>query len=443
MNTQTSSSQMTTIKMFNGKMVLSTGKGSKNILLWAENSGTIAFTYTDDNLKSFIPKDHLLVIGKELYSEYFIYLHENKSLFTIWSTDSTQFHSKFSVSDERISSIDLSSDSKLLSIATMTGMLYFYDLSIGFLLKSSQISKSEIYSIKQHNNFIYVLDKDRLSLFLIGKLFNTHSDTQPKEIKVYYQSDVVYTKILILSWSNTIVIWNLNQIMLLSLNDLCPIKTFRIGNKTIENLRVTFLSNIDIFFTSKNELFLLETGKYCIKETHQINYDDNSSMLLSDNAKGALTDITAFEFGTRKDSIITGHDDGKIRLWNRMKNKLYSVEGMYNNIHKGPVMNIMIINKPISQYGLNYNKAVKENIISKTQVKDPIDIPIKLQPKYDNYLKDMVDSYINNVIEGEMGKIILNEGAHSKINRGSENEIIQSSNASISKINKYINAYIN
>lgn len=446
MNT-TFSSQITNIKMFNNKMLLSTAKGSKNIILWAENSGTIAFTYTDDNLKTHIPNGHLLIIGKDLYSEYFIYLHENKSLFTIWKTDSTQYYGKFSVSDERISSIDLSHDSNLLSIATLTGMLYFYDLNIGFLLKSSQISKCKIYSIKQSNNFIYVLDKDKLSLYLIGKLFNTPNDTQPKEVKVYYQSDIFYTNMLILSWTNTILLWNNSQIMLLSMDTLSPIKTLRVGNKSIDNLRVLFASNIDVYFTCKSELFLLATSKYCIKEIHQIHYDENSSILLNDNTKGPLTDITTFEFGTKKDSIITGHDDGKIRLWNKMQNQLYSVEGMYNNIHKGPVINIMTINKPISQYGLNFNKSIQENIISKTQVKEPIEVPIKLQPRYETYVSDIVDSYIDNVIDGEIIKLISKQGGLIDTSKGNddknEEEIMTTSNNATSKINKYLKAYIN
>ena len=43
------------IKLFNDKMLLSTSMKNKELLLWSENSGTVAFSYTDENLRTFIP----------------------------------------------------------------------------------------------------------------------------------------------------------------------------------------------------------------------------------------------------------------------------------------------------------------------------------------------------------------------------------------------------
>ena len=58
--------------------------------------------------------------------------------------------------------------------------------------------------------------------------------------------------------------------------------------------------------------------------------------------------------------MITGHEDGKIYIWGKktVDAPLYSYENMYN-LHKGAITNILLINKPISQYGLNFNKKNK------------------------------------------------------------------------------------
>lgn len=50
------------------------------------------------------------------------------------------------------------------------------------------------------------------------------------------------------------------------------------------------------------------------------------------------------------------------------KSLFYDYENMFQ-IYKGSPTNILSVNKPISQYGLNFNKQISECVISKSQNK--------------------------------------------------------------------------
>ena len=146
------------IKLFNEKMFLSTSMKNKEIFLWSENSGTVAFTYTDENLRTFIPYGKIKVIDPKLYSEFFIYLHENKSLFNVWKTSDSQFYSKFSCTDdEKISCFCISKDSQILYVGTISGYIISYNLSIGKILRNVQITKGKILQMEQIENILIVL----------------------------------------------------------------------------------------------------------------------------------------------------------------------------------------------------------------------------------------------------------------------------------------------
>ena len=109
-------------------------------------------------------------------------------MFTVWNTGSTKFHSKFSVSDDRVSSIDISYDGTLLLVGTVSGGLYLYNLMTGILLKSVKISKNELLSVKLYKSFIIILDKEKLCTYLLGNVMQGTNDVMPKNLFVYYNN---------------------------------------------------------------------------------------------------------------------------------------------------------------------------------------------------------------------------------------------------------------
>lgn len=395
------------IQMFTDKMILSTSKNHKDILLWAENSGTIAFTYTDDNLRTYIPNNKLQILDNNLYSEYFIYLHENKSLFTIWNTDNTKFYFKFSITDERITTFDTYDN--ILLVGTINGLIYIYNLMTGQLIKSITITTSQIYSIKLYHNFIFVLDKDKLSSFLYGELLQGTNDTTPKELYVYYNKENIPLDNFVIN-NNIGLLSNRNKIILLSLNDLTPIKIFNVDNQEIFNLVLSMDDNSLYFTNNKNDIFRIINNNYAIHETHHIIINKEHSILIEPDVKNKLGNITLFTFGS-KDNLLTGHEDGKICLWAK-KNKntiLYTNNNMFN-IHKGPITNIILINKPISQYGLNFNKKITECIINDKQIKELGEIKIKGNETYQNYLDNYIEDYNNIINQNNIIDICMNDG---------------------------------
>ncbi len=153
---------------FNEKMIFSTSKEDKKIFLWDENTGTITFTYEDQNSKNFFTKVEIL--GKDLYSEYILSLQENKSLITYYKTNATEPFLKCNPIDERITSIEASDDSKMLFISTENGNFFIYELFSGNLLVNSQISSEKIFEfksfMKNNSAFVFVCE-DYIKFYLM------------------------------------------------------------------------------------------------------------------------------------------------------------------------------------------------------------------------------------------------------------------------------------
>ena len=417
------------IKLFNDKMLLSTSMKNKEILLWSENSGTVAFSYTDDNLRTYIPTGKIKVIDPKLYSEYFIYLHENKSLFNVWNTSNTQYYSKFSCTDEKISCFCISNDSQILYVGTHSGYIISYNLSIGKILRNIQICKNVILKIEQIENILVVLTTEKIMIYNFSSFLEKEINTQiPKEILYYnfnlknlfqsennlnennnFNDNISIYKNFVIENNYYIYLWSNNSIIILNIEDLKPYKLFHI---TGENEEYKKLSTIDklltqdgkIFFNNGiKEIFSFNSNNYNSKNTHEIKISKNNSMLyLPNTIKFSLGNISVFVLGT-KNNIITGHEDGKICIWKQktINDLFYTYENMFQ-IHKGAITNILILNKPISQYGLNFNKQISECIISKTQNKK-ID---KIKIKNNNELNS-VGNFIDENIKNNMNEIII------------------------------------
>ena len=430
------------IKLFNEKMFLSTSMKSKEIYLWSENSGTIAFTYLDENLRTYIPYGKIKILDPLLYSEYFIYLHENKSLFNIWKTSDSQFYSKFSCTDDdKISCFCVSKNSQILFVGTVSGYIISYNLAVGKILRNVQIAKNEIIQIEQIENIIIVLTNEKIMIYYFNSFLESDINTNiPKEILSYNfknnflddnnndsnSNNSIY-KNFVIENNQYIYLWNTNNILVLNIDDLKPYKLFHIIGENDEYKKIVLIDKLvtnegKIYFNNGlKDIFCFDSNEYKSENTFEIKINKNNSVLyLPNTVKFSLGNISIFLLGT-KNNIITGHEDGKICFWKKKENNslFFTYENM-SQIHKGRITNILILNKPISQYGLNFNKQILECVVSKVQTKKTE----KIKLKQNNNLNS-VEYFLDKKIEENMNNILfelMNNNENNKNNIEIEEE---------------------
>jgi hypothetical protein len=430
------------IKLFNEKMFLSTSMKNKEIYLWSENSGTIAFTYLDENLRTYIPYGKIKILDPLLYSEYFIYLHENKSLFNIWKTSDSQFYSKFSCTDDdKISCFCVSKNSQILFVGTVSGYIISYNLAVGKILRNVQIAKNEIIQIEQIENIIIVLTNEKIMIYYFSSFLESDINTNiPKEILSYNfknnflddnnndsnSNNSIY-KNFVIENNQYIYLWNTNNILVLNIDDLKPYKLFHIIGENDEYKKIVLIDKLvtnegKIYFNNGlKDIFFFDSNEYKSENTFEIKINKNNSVLyLPNTVKFSLGNISIFLLGT-KNNIITGHEDGKICFWKKKENNslFFTYENM-SQIHKGKITNILILNKPISQYGLNFNKQISECVVSKVQTKKTE----KIKLKQNNNLNS-VEYFLDKKIEENMNNILfelMNNNENNKNNIEIEEE---------------------
>ena len=430
------------IKLFNEKMFLSTSMKNKEIYLWSENSGTIAFTYLDENLRTYIPYGKIKILDPLLYSEYFIYLHENKSLFNIWKTSDSQFYSKFSCTDDdKISCFCVSKNSQILFVGTVSGYIISYNLAVGKILRNVQIAKNEIIQIEQIENIIIVLTNEKIMIYYFNSFLESDINTNiPKEILSYNfknnflddnnndsnSNNSIY-KNFVIENNQYIYLWNTNNILVLDIDDLKPYKLFHIIGENDEYKKIVLIDKLvtnegKIYFNNGlKDIFCFDSNEYKSENTFEIKINKNNSVLyLPNTVKFSLGNISIFLLGT-KNNIITGHEDGKICFWKKKENNslFFTYENM-SQIHKGKITNILILNKPISQYGLNFNKQILECVVSKVQTKKTE----KIKLKQNNNLNS-VEYFLDKKIEENMNNILfelMNNNENNKNNIEIEEE---------------------
>ena len=430
------------IKLFNEKMFLSTSMKNKEIYLWSENSGTIAFTYLDENLRTYIPYGKIKILDPLLYSEYFIYLHENKSLFNIWKTSDSQFYSKFSCTDDdKISCFCVSKNSQILFVGTVSGYIISYNLAVGKILRNVQIAKNEIIQIEQIENIIIVLTNEKIMIYYFNSFLESDINTNiPKEILSYNfknnflddnnndsnSNNSIY-KNFVIENNQYIYLWNTNNILVLNIDDLKPYKLFHIIGENDEYKKIVLIDKLvtnegKIYFNNGlKDIFFFDSNEYKSENTFEIKINKNNSVLyLPNTVKFSLGNISIFLLGT-KNNIITGHEDGKICFWKKKENNslFFTYENM-SQIHKGKITNILILNKPISQYGLNFNKQISECVVSKVQTKKTE----KIKLKQNNNLNS-VEYFLDKKIEENMNNILfelMNNNENNKNNIEIEEE---------------------
>ena len=111
-------------------------------------------------------------------------------------------------------------------------------------------------------------------------------------------------------------------------------------------------------------------------------------------------------------------------------------------MHKGKIINLLLINKPISQYGLNFNKNLQECIISNKQIKELKDVKIKQNDFFEKEIENYITNYnIDLIEEGIVDN--LKTGKNICVKNINEDEIINSEKKGKKNNKKTIDKYIN
>ncbi len=232
-------------------------------------------------------------------------------------------------------------------------------------------------------------------------------------------------KNFIIDNNNNIYLWSDSSVILLNIKDLKPFKLFHIIGENEEYKKLSIIDKIIVqdgkilFNNGIKEIFSFNSNDYNINNIHEIKISKNNSVLyLPNNIKFSLGNITVFILGT-KNNIITGHEDGKICIWKQkaINSLFYAYENMFQ-IHKGAITNILLLNKPISQYGLNFNKQISECVISKIQNKQ-ID---KIKIKINNNGFNSIENFINENIESNMNDCLIKILEMNNINKEDDDD---------------------
>jgi WD40 repeat protein len=389
-------------QMFSDKMILSTSKEDKKIFLWDENTSTILYTYEDTNMKSFIAKDKLITIGKDLFSEYILALQENKSLISIWKTNSSECAIKCSPIDERITSLDIIENNKLLLLSTETGRLFIYEVFSGNILSSEQISGSAIYQIKtclKDGGLILVLSEDYLKLFKLENLLESGNNINSINAIYEFPNYEKLTKFLFLKEFNLVILYsdNHNKIAVHSFPKLQNLKNIYIENN--DNSEIT-----DICYNYHQLFIAYNTGKVFLVNINEILNNELSVVTLTPGVN--IFPIIQSEgkistFYIAKKHIIIGHEEGKVTLWDKYNFKQKNIFSQ----HKGTITNITCVNRPISQYGLNFNNSIEENTV-KSFKKQSVGynnlIPVKNSFKNEDFVENFLNKQISNYYDNQI-----------------------------------------
>jgi WD40 repeat protein len=369
---------------FTEKVILSTSKEDKKIFLWDENNRSIIYTYEDSNIKTYLSQGGINILGQDLYSEYIVALQENKSLVTIWKTSQSEPLLKSTPVDERITAICASNDNKLLYLGTETGNLFIHELFTGNI-QNAQVSTEKVVDIKTglKDSVIFCLCEDYFKVILLESILANRDINPLQELP----NNDSYTNITTIGFPVKYIILNsVGKVSIYSFPGLKLIKTLYIDD-TIVSLELDKWNLFAFFIFCENKVLNIDITDLT---------KDNASTNLQLPAPIIVTETKIRSACVSLKFILTGHDDGMIFIWDRISSNVYKHINTFQQ-HKGTITNILSINRPISQYGLNFNTTIDEIIVKplkKQNAANAGDITIRKSAIKDDFIEKFLNKKI-------------------------------------------------
>jgi WD40 repeat protein len=426
---------LTNFQTFNDKMIISTSRDDKKILLWDENTASVVYTYEDSNMKSFISNGKLYSVGGDLFSEYILALQENKSLMSIWKTNASECAIKCSPIDERITSIDMTSNNKLIFIATETGILHIYELFSGNLINSVNVATTSILGLKsplQDGGMILILCEDYIKILLLENLISKSNSNEISPLVEVPNYDN-FNKFLMMQEMNLVIFYSSqkNKIAFYSFPNLKIVKNIYINNSGSHiNSNITSINydyNLLYVTFDSGVIFLFDIKEILSNEEHTLSFNtfENIFPVIQTESRINSVSITSR-------NILTGLEDGKIFIWNKFN---YKKENVFA-IHKGGITNVMVINRPISQYGLNFNSHIEETVVKslkKSSIGYNHSIFVKSSIKKEDYVENLINEIFDEEEKSAEGLINNEKRKGVQIQVGGSKNFVELTNNTFSK----------
>lgn len=178
---------------------------------------------------------------------------------------------------------------------------------------------------------------------------------------------------------------------------LCP------AEEEIQRLEMNPKTNNSFFIFTKGKVYYMHFNDFFNDSTlNQFSNIKNQNSLNTLKAKFPLpildSDIPITSVNLTNKNILIGFEDGKIHIYSYANilnvNRLTPLKPnlIFSN-HKGAITNLVSANRPISQYGLNFNSKIEEVIVKalkKPSIPYTDIVPIKLGMNMNNNFDQLV-----------------------------------------------------
>lgn len=176
-------------------------------------------------------------------------------------------------------------------------------------------------------------------------------------------------------------------------------------DEEIIKLEMNPKTNNSFFICTRNKVYYMEFSDFF----NDVNSNHNNFHFMSNNNASNLkcsfpdpildSDIPISSSFLSNKNIILGFEDGKIHVYSY--NNILSIARttalkanlIFSN-HRGAVTNIISANRPISQYGLNFNNKIEEIIVKplkKPSIPYSYNIPIKLSIRKEDHFENLIN----------------------------------------------------
>lgn len=394
------------------KMFISFSEINKLVYLWDEKTCSTINCYDDSSQKSSY--NMIKVVNRNLYSDYFYAINQNKSIITLYSTSITDPIAKFSPLDEGVSCADISdhTNNNILILGSTKGNISLYDISSGNCFANFNVSCNSIIKIvyDSYYNLIIVLDRECVKTYTLNSIMSSDkyisnynmsaSNTSVSNDDLYVNENIVITNSS--NYKDAVTINTNKELFLLIFNDqkidIYNLIKYNNNNDNYlyskvlfdesENITYICTSSNDIcsfYISTYNKVYYANIYKIKLNEKEIINKEMLELVIKTENQ------ITCIECGAN--SIAVGLDNNEIHLFSIID---YKFVNKFCNM-KGPAKSILSISRPISQYGINYNKNLKTKETKKLEkiYNSKNSQLISLELSYKNYYNDTLDNLID------------------------------------------------
>jgi len=218
---------------------------------------------------------------------------------------------------------------------------------------------------------------------------------------------------------------------------MCP------PEEEIQSIKMNPKNYSSFFIFTKGKIYYMQFSDFFnnVKSTNlsftNMNNNNINSLKASFPEPILDSDIPITTSTLTNKNLLIGFEDGKIHVYSYSNilnfNRLTPLKAniIFSN-HKGAITNIVCANRPISQYGLNFNNKIEEIIVralKKPSIPYTDIIPVKQGINTENYFDNLVkynlnDSQYNFIgeINSDYSNTNLNSNSLSNSNNNKTNE---------------------